>query len=122
MERRFLPALADHGTSFGAFATKWEGWKNPLKRRFIDEHKDRINVCKPEDRYAIDDQMGIYVVLYEPSDGSRYVAYVGYSKALSTELEIRYGTWEKRGFFHKAMKSFPFACRYIPNQKEARSY
>ena len=117
MERRFLNALADHGTGFGAFATKWERWKNPKNRSFIDENTDRINVCRPDDMDRIADQMGVYAVLYEPSEGSRYVAYVGYSKGLSTELKIRYGKWEKEGYFHKSLSSFPFACRYIPNQK-----
>jgi hypothetical protein len=77
MERRRLAALSDHGNSVGAFATKWEGWKNPNNRSL--DTTGRINVTHPDDIEIIDDQMGLYVALYEPSSGgTRYVVYVGY--------------------------------------------
>jgi hypothetical protein len=121
MERRYLPALFDHADSLGAFATKWDGWRNP-KDRALDKSTGRINVSHPDDIDRIDDQMGVYVALYEPSGGNRYVAYVGYSKAMSTELKIRYGKWEEAGNLHPRRSFFPFAAFYLPSQRDARAY
>jgi hypothetical protein len=122
MERRFLPALCDHGTMLGAFATKWEGWKNPHERA-LGNANGRVNVSHPDDIDRIDDLMGLYVILYEPSQGSRYVAYVGYSKGISTELRIRYGKFESEGRVPSVRSAkFPFAAVYISNQVEARAY
>jgi hypothetical protein len=122
MQRRFLPALADHGSSYGTFATKWEHWKNPRKRVGLDYEWDRINVSHPDDIDDIDDAMGLYVALYEPSPGRKYVAYVGYSKGVRTELKIRYGKWDAKRMLVPRWSHFPFAAIYIPNQRTARCY
>jgi hypothetical protein len=123
MERRFLPALFDHGTGIGAFATRWEGWKNPRKRAGPSHTTGRINVSHPDDIEIIDDQMGLYIALYEPTAGSRYVAYVGYSKGLRKELKIRYGQWEADGrVVRSARAKFPFVAFYLPNQEAARVF
>lgn len=121
MLRRFLPTLYDHGTGIGAFATRWEGWKNPLERAGPRRTTGRINVSHPDDIDDIVDEMGLYAVLYEASPLSRYVAYIGYSKKLSTELKIRYGKWEKQGNV-QVRRKFPFAAFYLPNQRDARTY
>ena len=123
MDRRFLPTLWDHGTGIGAFATKWEGWKNPLDRAGVEKTTGRINVSHADAIEEIADEMGIYAVLYEASPGSRYVAYVGYSKGMSTELKIRYGKWRNEGHIEsRSLAKFPFAAFYLPNQAAARVY
>jgi hypothetical protein len=122
MERRRLPALIDLANSLGAFATRWEGWKNPAQRASVERRSGRINVSHPDAIGEIDDDMGLYVALYEPSPGSRYVAYVGYSAKLRKELEIRYRRWELDGYLHPRRGLYPFAAFYLPNQQEARSY
>ena len=122
MERRFLTALGDHGSGVGAFAMKWEGWKNPTKRGLANVTNGRINVSHADDMDRIDDQMGVYSVLYQPSAGSRYVVYVGYSKRVSNELKIRYGGWEADGRIPGSRSRFPFAVLYLSNQRVARAY
>ena len=121
MERRFLSALGDHGSGVGAFAMTWEGWKNPKKRALANAN-GRINVSPADDMDRIDDQMGVYAVLYQPSGATRYVVYVGYSKRVSNELKIRYGGWEEDGRIPGSRSRFPFAVFYISNQLEARAY
>jgi hypothetical protein len=82
----------------------------------------RINVTSSDDIARIDDLMGLYAVLYEPTKGSRYVACVGYSKHLATELKIRYGTWDSEARLSPRPSCFPFAAYYLPNQRDARAY
>lgn len=123
MLRRFLPALVDHATGIGAFATRWEGWKNPRRRASLRRARGRINVSHPDDVDDIDNEMGLYVALYEPTPGARYVAYVGYSKVLRAELKIRYGKWVRARCIPREKRSwFPFAALYLPNQRDARTY
>ena len=123
MERRFLPSLFDHVAMPGAFATRWEGWKNPKQRAALDKTTGRINVRHPDAIDDIADEMGLYAVMYEPTAGSRYVVYVGYSKRLSNELKIRYGKWDKEDYFYPRRRaSFPFAAFYLPSQRDARAY
>lgn len=112
MERRLLRNLIDHNDDLGAFATRWEGWVD-VSTKFIDK-RARINVTHPDDIDRIADERGIYAVMYQPSRESRYVAYVGYSKKLSTELKIRYGGWEKRDRFMAARSHYPFAASTSP--------
>jgi hypothetical protein len=71
----------------------------------------------------VDDMMGLYIAFYEPTPRRLYVAYVGYSKAVKTELKIRYGKWERRAYVpSKDISKYPFAAVYISNQREARLY
>lgn len=120
-QRRKLSSLVDHASGPGAFVTKWEGWKNPNLRTLANA-RGRINVTAAEDIDRIDDAMGVYAVLYEPSARSRYVVYIGYSKVMSTELSIRYGKWAAEGRFNGRVSSFPFAAFYVSSQREARDY
>lgn len=106
----------------GAFASKWEGWKNPKQRASLELQAGRINTSHPDAVDEIDDLMGVYAVLYAPTSGSRYVAYVGYSGNLSRELRYRYGQWEKEYRLHPRRACFPFAALYVPNQPVARAY
>jgi hypothetical protein len=93
-----------------------------MNRASLENTRGRINVAPPDGIDRIDDQMGLYVVLYEPSTASRYVVYVGYSKMLSKELKIRYGKWSKEDRLYPRRSCFPFAAFYLPNQRDARMY
>ena len=53
MERRFLTALGDHGSGVGAFAMKWEGWKNPTNRALTNVTNGRINVKRVSNELKI---------------------------------------------------------------------
>lgn len=62
MYRRFLNGLDDHRYRNGAFATEWEGWKNPRERTLNDA--GRINISHPSRAFEIPDRVGCYALLY----------------------------------------------------------
>jgi hypothetical protein len=114
MNRRFLNALQDHRYRDGAFATEWEGWKNPRERALNISGK--INLSHPSRSLVIDDRVGCYVILYKTGAGTLYVAYVGYSAILGTELRRRINKWDIEN------SNFLITCIYIPNSRVAKEY
>jgi hypothetical protein len=121
MDRRLLPALANHNNGIGAFATKWERWIDPHDLSFEVRHYNKIGDADGIDD-RVEEAMGVYAVLYEASPGSRYVVYVGYSADLRRELKTRYHRWEEDGLLYPRKSSYPFAALYIPSQKNATRY
>ena len=114
MQRRFLPALRDDRGRPGAEATAWEGWISPRGRRV--DITGRINTSHPERVYNVDDRVGCYAILYRPGADNDYVAYVGYSKYLQSEIDKKYRE------FDVANASFPFTAVYVSNAAVAEEY
>ena len=108
MQRRYLPALADHRGRPGAFASVWEGWVNPRGRSF--EVAGRKNVSPPGALDEVEDRVGVYAVLYDTGGGNLYVAYVGSSRSTRTEMKAKYREWSIVGQTY-----FPFTVQYISN-------
>jgi hypothetical protein len=113
MQRRYLPALKDHRNRPGAFATVWEGWVNPRGRSF--DVSGRKNVTYPRDVNDAEDRTGCYAILYDTGGGNLYVAYIGSSKSVRTELKQKYREW---GIAEESY--FPYTAQYIPGLSIAR--
>jgi hypothetical protein len=112
VNRRYLPALRDHRSREGAFATQWEGWINPRDR--VVGVSGRINKSNPNQIDKVEVRVGCYAILYSPGGENDYVAYIGFSRQLRTEIKSRYRNFEIEG------SSFPFTVEYIPNTSVAQ--
>jgi len=115
MDRRYLPKLKDHRNRPGAFASTWGGWSvNPRGRSFVIA--GRKNVAYPPDALdALDDRVGVYAILYDTGGGNLYVAYVGSSKWVKSEVKEKYRHWDITDDTY-----FPVSAIYVSNLEITR--
>lgn len=113
LQRRYLPALKDHRGRTGAFATVWEGWVNPRDRSY--ESVGKKNPSSYATIGQVEDRVGVYAVLYHPGGSNLYVAYVGFSRVVQSEIKRKFQDWGIRDDSY-----FMIAAQYISNSEIAR--
>jgi ribosome-interacting GTPase 1 len=76
----------------------------------------RINISHPSRAAEIEDRVGCYVIFYKTGADTLYVAYVGFSTILRTEVIRQINRWDINN------TTYPFTCLYIPNSQISKEY